>query len=488
MSVNPRATITEALVSNGNGSDGTPVNNVTTKHLINSAPTNKLNFINISELIDDLNEALGKQLWIKYAQSVSLFILGKRTRTELVQDINSIIYELDNLTTTTNPNTTSTTIYKLHNQLMLTILANSLISNKNGINIGNGFNTVTDIGNSTVNGNKPNKVTKTQQKQHQTSQIESYKRVVMSLPIQDRKRMSKITREAGKRGFVLCSVLQTRLATLPKIPAIASQETLNRIRNYQQQQQQQQQQPGKGPDNNSKNNKSTKNNVANETIGTPLEWSHEVCNAYTQPLSQELYALPDNENLYTRMVGLARENGLVGTVDVKCCDVLNCALEQYLRNIVESGIDFIRYRAKKYSGLYDLDENGFYTEVDTTNTYNSNGHDVHKNKWGTAGNDNSNNTKDTTKHKEPMSSLFLTNEDLLDTFSLYPNLIEPSSVYYNLTCNYSRNDDEMVIKKSRIDDMPFFEKEKPSFVPVDDRNNGTREELNWLIRNILTNE
>ncbi|KAF4001371.1 hypothetical protein FOB22_005867 [Saccharomyces cerevisiae] len=63
-----------------------------------------------------------------------------------------------------------------------------------------------------------------------------------------------------------------------------------------------------------------------------------------------------------------------------------------------------------------------------------------------------------------------------------------NSSYYALTNLGLVNDDELVDMKSNIDDLPDFLNEKPTFTPLDERNVGTRHELNWLIKGILTED
>lgn len=379
--------------------------------------------LDLEKMIEEFSSLLGKDNWSKYAQVISLFILGKLSRKELVNELDLLLTPQDQQAIAKKRNV----MIRLHNQLLLGILANSLRDSPLGNADGAwGFN------NSSAQANKK-KLNK------HNSQIETYKKIVMSLPAKDRNRLKMITKEAGKRGFVLCSVLQARLHNIPKIPIVTNPETLKRVK---------------------------LNNLQ-----TPLEWSQEIVNGFSAPLATESYSLPDTDSLYLRMVSIAREHGLVGAVDGRCVEILTLALEYYLKTIIESAIDTVRYREKKYSDYYDLNEDGIYQDVSTKQNQNK--------EFGVT---------DLVENQEPREIISLTNEDLAHTFNLFPNLVEPSGAFLRLSSSELLNDDELVTMKSRIDDLPEFLDDKPNFTPVDDKNVGSREELNWLIKDILTNE
>ena len=79
----------------------------------------------------------------------------------------------------------------------------------------------------------------------------------------------------------------------------------------------------------------------------------------------------------------------------------------------------------------------------------------------------------------------ITNEEMAQTLTIYPNLVAPTGAFLNLSMCGLINDDELVVMKSTIDDLPDFQEDKPNFTPVDDKNVGSREELNWLIKDCL---
>lgn len=375
--------------------------------------------IDLESMVSELTSMLGKENWNKYAHVISLFVLGKLSRKELCN-------ELDLLFTPspTNPtNYTKPALIRLHNQLLLGIFTNSL---KDSPLMGSLADGTWGFGNGSTLGNKLKRVNK------HNSQIENYKKIVMSLPSPDRQRLKEITKEAGKRGFILSSVLQARLNMIPKIPIVINPETLKRVK-------------------------------ANN-LKTPLEWSQDIMNGFSAPLAADTFSLPDTESLFLRMVGIAREHGLVGAVDTGCVELLLLALDNYLKNIIESAINTVRYRRKKYSEYYDIKDNGMYEPV----------------------------TKDGDM-AEPedhanAKKIRITNEDLYECFSLFPNLVESTGAFYSLPNVHLVNDDELVMTKSSIEDLPTFSEVKPNFTPLDERNIGTREELNWLIKDILTEE
>lgn len=407
--------------------------------------------LDLGVLIEELTSMLGKENWVKYAQVISHFILGKLSRMELVKQLDQLFEDNIAINISNNNNEAAVEgdnnshlkysheqrhrLTRLHNQLLLGIFANSLRDSPMGKSDRSwGFQN----GNS-VMGKNIKKVNK------HNSQIEMYKKIVMSLPNGDRNRLKTITREAGKRGFIYCTVLQNRLHNVPKIPIVTNQDTLKRVK---------------------------KNNLK-----TPLEWSQDIVNGFSAPLAIESHSLPDNDSLFLRMTGIARENGLVGTVDSRCVDILSVALDHYLKSVIEIGIDSVRYRRKKYSEYYDLNDEGVYAPVS--------GLGEQFTPFDSIPNEDENDEQ--TEIKQP--KLSLTNEDIQNALTIFPNLVEPTTGFVQtLSTSGLYNDDELVVMKSSVDDLPQFNRERPLSTPLDDRNVGTREELNWLIKDILTEE
>ncbi|SCU78306.1 LANO_0A02674g1_1 [Lachancea nothofagi CBS 11611] len=381
--------------------------------------------LNMEKMVESFSEVLGKENWNKYAHIISLFILGKLSRKELVNELDLLFnfpQDLSGLSHMQRSALSHGNLIRMHNQLLLAILANSL----RGSPLGESTEGSWGFNNGTTSANK-------KRSNKHNSQIDTYKKIVMSLPAEDRGRLKTITKEAGKRGFVLCSVLQARLHTIPKIPIVTNPETLKRVKA--------------------------------SNLKTPLEWSQEIVNGFSAPLATESYALPDNDSLYLRMISIAREHGLVGAVDGRCVEIMTLALENYLKNLVESAIDTVRYRKKYHSDYYDLNDDGFYQ--------------------GVTGDDESQMGED----GEPSHDIrSISNEEMSETLSIYPNLVAPTGAYLNLNMCGLMNDDELVNTKSSIDDLPDFLDEKPNFTPVDDKNVGSRDELKWLIKQILTKD
>ncbi|SCU83128.1 LAMI_0C02102g1_1 [Lachancea mirantina] len=377
--------------------------------------------LNMEQMVEDFSEHLGKENWSKYAHVVSLFILGKLSRKELTKELDLLFSPpADDAQRNSRQSVAGrSTLVQLHNQLLLAILANSLRDSPLD-SLGDG---IWGFNNSSAQANK-RRINK------HNSQIETYKKIVMSLPPRDRNRLKAVTKEAGKRGFVLCSVLQARLNTIPKIPIVTNPNTLKRVKA--------------------------------SNLKTPLEWSQEIVNGFSAPLATESFSLPDSDSLYLRIISIAREHGLVGAVDGRCVEILTLALENYLKNIVESAIDTVRYREKHYSDYYDLSNESFNQELAEED--------------------------DDSETANLSTTISLTNEDLAQSLTIYPNLVAPTGAFLKLgTCGLL-NDDDLIQTKSSIDDLPEFLEDKPNFTPVDDRNVGTRDELNWLIKDILTRE
>lgn len=376
--------------------------------------------IDLESMLSEFTSLLGKDNWTKYAQVISLFILGKLSRKELCNELDLLF----------SPNTSTPTVQtrplliRLHNQLLLGILTNSLKDSPLMDNIADG---TWGFGNGSSLANKLKRVNK------HNSQIETYKKIVMSLPISDRQRLKAITKEAGKRGFVLCSILQARLNNIPKIPIVINPETLKRVKT--------------------------------NNLKTPLEWSQDIMNGFNAPLATDSYSLPDTESLFLRMVGIAREHGLVGAVDTGSVELLSLALDYYLKNIIESAIDTVRYRRKKYSDYYDIGDNGMYEPVSKDDKSIEQG-----------------------EIYPTTNRISLCNEDLYECLTIFPNLVEPTGAFVSLPAVNLLNDDDLVMTRSSIDDLHDFSDGKPTFTPLDERNIGTREELNWLIKDILTEE
>lgn len=149
--------------------------------------------LELQELVKEFQSKLGAD-WDKYHESLSLFLVGKLSRTELVAQITPIL---------------KGGLIKYHNKLLLLNFVSSL---KNGPL--DYENELALFWNKKVNKGKTVR----------SSQYEKFKQNIMGLPLRERRRIKNITRESGKKGKLSASVTLTRHALLPKIPMIQDKE------------------------------------------------------------------------------------------------------------------------------------------------------------------------------------------------------------------------------------------------------------------------
>lgn len=147
----------------------------------------------LEELIKEFQSKLGSN-WDKYHESLTLFLVGKLSRNELIDVISPMLKD---------------GLRHYHNKLLLLNFANSL---KDGpLNYQNEFSTFWN-----KRSNKSKNV--------RSSQYEKFKQNIMGLSIKGRRRIKSITRESGKKGKLNASITFTRHALLPKIPTIQNPE------------------------------------------------------------------------------------------------------------------------------------------------------------------------------------------------------------------------------------------------------------------------
>ena len=145
--------------------------------------------VELETLIREFQTKLGSD-WDKYHESLSLFLVGKLSRPELIQNITPIL---------------KNGLRKYHNKLLLLNFSNSL---KDGpLDFQSEFASFWN--------KKANKT-----KNIRSSQYEKFKQNIMGLPVKERRRIKNITRESGKKGKLNASITLTRHALLPKIPMI----------------------------------------------------------------------------------------------------------------------------------------------------------------------------------------------------------------------------------------------------------------------------
>ncbi|GME77077.1 unnamed protein product [[Candida] boidinii] len=122
------------------------------------------------------------------------------------------------------------------------------------------------------------------------------------------------------------------------------------------------------------------------------------------------------------MLGISREHGLLGKIDNKSIELLISGLESYLRSIIETSIDTVKYRRKKYE-INDV------TDGNSNNNNNNNNTNNNLMKIG---------KKNKRKNKR---KIILTIEDMFDTFEKSPHIIEPGEPNLSLRYKNLQNDD-----------------------------------------------
>lgn len=309
--------------------------------------------IEVENLAKEFQKKLGNN-WDKYQSTISAFLVGKLSRKELTNVLDELL--------------TDSKMVRMHNQLLLANLANSLRDGPNSASANSGF------GGAGLNKRKKDGRVKA------SSQYEKLKKDIMGLPIRERRRIKSITRDSGKRSMANSALTLTRQSLLPKIPYVSDKDKA--------------------------------------VTGNTVEWTQDISHGIQTLLSTETFTLPDNENLKSRMLGIAREHGLTGNLDRNVVEFTYLGLETYLKGIIEQAIDTVRYRKQKYAADDVLDTS---------------------------------NPKEPLKRKR-QRKVTLTNEDMVDTFNLFPYLIEPGGPVYRLH-DTQLHDDTYVEEKTAIDSI-----------------------------------
>lgn len=149
--------------------------------------------IQLELLIREFQAKLGSN-WDKYHEALTLYLVGKLSRPELVETIRPLM---------TNG------LIKYHNRLLLLNYANSLQDSP-----------VEFSSELASFWNKKNAKTKNVK----SSQYEKFKQNIMGLPLKERRRIRSITKDSGRRDKLSASITLTRQALLPKIPMIQDKE------------------------------------------------------------------------------------------------------------------------------------------------------------------------------------------------------------------------------------------------------------------------
>lgn len=144
-------------------------------------------------LIRDFLAQMGAD-WEKYHEALTLFLIGKLLREELVGTIAPLL---------------KNGLAHFHNKFLLLNYANALLDTPGEFN--------SDLAAFWNRRNaKPKAV--------RSSQYERFKQNIMGLPLKERRRIRQITRDSGRKGKVTTTYALTRHALLPKVPMIQDKE------------------------------------------------------------------------------------------------------------------------------------------------------------------------------------------------------------------------------------------------------------------------
>lgn len=229
----------------------------------------------VGAIVGVFQKRLGAERWAQYQGHLSAFLTGRTTRQELLLASQDVLQTKQHR--------------KLHNRLLLAMLAASFKAQGRG-----------DGGAQGGFGSQRRRKT-----QKGGSQWEQLKQVVLSLPIRERMRIKAITREAGKRGLTSNVIVQTRQALVPKVPIVT----------------------GNTPE------------IQNRNLARTMVSVKDILDTLNAPLCTESYELPERTVLRDRMLGTAREGGVLGTVALKAADMLYLGLQFYLKEIVSAAMD-----------------------------------------------------------------------------------------------------------------------------------------------------
>ncbi|KAL6944098.1 hypothetical protein ACO0OE_003994 [Hanseniaspora uvarum] len=356
---------------------------------------------------------------------------------------------------------------------------------------------------------------------HKNSNLIFLNKILNTFPPEDKLRFSRIQKESGKRGFINSTVLKDKLNSLLKVPTgkefiavninghipgryltdpqLARNNSIQALYNITKQQQYENYIRMMNPslsinklfDNKYMNsyleenglleyNQKFKNNNNSHLkltdVHFPLDgflgtnqFSRDITKGYEQPLCKELNDLPDIDNLNHRLVGEIRQLGMIGNVAPGCSEMLLLGLQQYLCDIVEEVHDVIKYKKKKFSELYELNEKGEYEKVDIFNT-------------------KENFQIETISQDQEQEFYSITCEDVMDALNVNPSLIHQSVMPKDFIMReFIFNDDELIKPKSAIDDLHIFESEenRPVMGTLAANQQGTQEELMWILRDTL---
>ena len=364
--------------SNGNGKSNGFHDKHHQQHQ-NRHPTSKR--VEISSFVSKFQKTLGEG-WDAYQIAVSLFIVGKLSRAELLEQIAPVLSKKGTR--------------HMHNRLLMSMLANCYrVEPLDGISTSLFGNT-----------SKKRKIGS------KSSKYEQLKKDVLSLSIRERVRIKGITKESGKKGMIQNVMVLSRQAMVPKVPIVTTNNSLSVSSSS----------PhpsaaGAASDE-SNSNKKGSNNLEMTLISVK-----DILDMINEPLCTETYELPERKRMRDIMLGLAREHGLLGGVSMKAVDVLYLGLQYHLKSIIGNVIDNVRARR-------DTDKKSVDASKESANEA-----DEPMEKEGPTANGSI--ETDTKRRK-----LTITTEDLFDSFSLTPHMIQPYGTVDHLNNVMLKNDDD----------------------------------------------
>lgn len=382
---------TPAPISSNGTTNGAYQNNVGKKNKKRHTQTNKR--VEISNFVSKFQKKIGNG-WDAYQTAVSLFIVGKLSRSELMDQIAPVLSKKETR--------------HMHNKLLMSMLANCYrIEPLDGIS-------TSLFGNTSKKRKLGNK----------SSQYEKLKKDVLSLSIRERVRIKGITRESGKKGMIQNVMVLSRQAMVPKVPIVTNHHKNNR----------------ENSNTNSSSVTSNKNTIKGNTTNTQsngedtanvkstnnLEMTlvsvKDILDMINEPLCTETYELPERKRMRDIMLGLAREHGLLGGVSMKAVDVLYLGLQYHLKSIISNVIDNVRAKQE------DKIENKRNDDIND----------------GDIGRVGDISLPDGIIYGSDLKrkSLTITTEDLHDTLTLTPHSIQPYGTVDYLNDIMLKNDDD----------------------------------------------
>lgn len=367
----------------------------------------------VGSIVSRFQKLLGAK-WDRYQTSISLFLVGKSTREELLLEIDDVL---------ANP-----LQRKLHNQLLVAMLANSFKSHPMD-GIGGGFGSQ-----------------RKRKNMSKSSQWDEIKKVVLSLPIKERMRIKAITRESGKRGLTSNIIVQTRQALVPRIPIVTS----------------------------------SSQELQNKNLARTMVSVKDILDMVNAPLSTEAYELPERTALRDRMIGSAREYGILGSVSLKAADVLYLGLQHHLKSIISSTLDTVISRSDNKPGKRTI----HLTMEDMFDMFTLAPHMIEP--YGSM---------------DLLTDSMLKNDDDYDILTRYKELVEPSLVESEHIINTGPGGPVFVVPE-KISPISYLLKPKSSIKQepqalqgsqgssqyTSESTLGTPEELQWLINDLLAGE